>query len=100
MTAASEILQTRWTDAVFVGDLDLGSDVWDSRRIEQAVHLAGAAIKHEDLTEVGAGGAQQVEPVGLGFGKRLLVTENDARRIVLDPAERDKATPLGRDFAS
>ena len=78
---------------VLVGDLDVG--VCGGRRIEQGIHLARSAVEHEDLTEVGSIRAQQVEPVGLRLGQRLLVPEHDAGGIVLDPAERDEAPPLG-----
>ena len=44
---------------------------------------------------MGSSRAQQVQPVGLRLGQGLLVAEYDARGIVLDPAERDEAPPLG-----
>ena len=68
--------------------------------IEQGIHLASAAVEHEDLAEVGSTGAQQVQPVGLRLGQRLLVAEHDARGIVLDPAECDEAPAFGLGPAS
>ena len=43
---------------------------------------------------MGAGGGQQVEPVGLWLGQGLLVAEDDACGIVLDAAQCDEAAPL------
>src|SRR5258706_11169584 len=39
--------------------------------------------------------AQQVQPVGLGLGQRLLMAEHDAGGIVLDPAKRNETPALG-----
>jgi len=78
-------------DTVLVGDLN----VWVRRRIEQGIYLARPAVQHENLAEVGSIHAQQVEPVGLRLGQRLLVPEHDARGVFLDPAECDEAPPFG-----
>src|SRR5208282_2930111 len=49
---------------------------------------------------MGSSRAQQVQSIGLRLGQSLLVTEYDARGILLDPAECDEAPPLGRRHAS
>src|SRR5258708_3477536 len=54
-----------------------------------------AVVHHEDLAEVGPVRAQQVQPVGLRLGQRLLVAEDDAGGIVLDPAKRNETPALG-----
>ena len=43
---------------------------------------------------MGAGGAQQVEAIGLGLGQGLLVAEDNTGGIVLDAAQRDEAAAL------
>ncbi len=48
-------------------------------------------IKHEDLAKVGAGGAQQVQAIRLGFGERLLVAEDDSLLVVIQFAESNEA---------
>ena len=57
---------------------------------EQRFDLAGILVEHENLSEMGAGGAQQVEAIGLGLGQRLLMAENDACGIVLDASQADE----------
>ena len=85
MTAGSEIFQTRWTTPYSsVTSISGLRDVSDCRGIKQGVYFARSAVKHENLTKMGAGCAKQVEPVGFGFGQGLLVTEYDSGGIVLD----------------
>src|SRR5436305_1209637 len=45
------------------------------------------------MPKVGACGPEQVQAVGLGLGKSLLVTVNYAVRVVVEPSCRDKALP-------
>jgi hypothetical protein len=45
-------------------------------------------------------GLEQVEPVALGLGERLLVAEDDLLGVVVQLAEGDKAAPLLDDFGS
>ena len=82
-------------DSIFVGDFDLGCCL--QRRGEQGINLSRILIHHEELFEVGAGGAQQFEPVGLGLGQCLLMPVDDVRRIVLKPPQRNEPSPLGLD---
>ena len=79
-------------DAVFIADIDIGAG--GSGWIEEGIHLSRTAVEHENLAKVGAGGAKQVEAVRLGLGEGLLVPEDDACRIVLDPAQANKASPF------
>ena len=53
---------------------------------EQGINLSGILIQQKQLFVVGAGGAQQVEAVGLRLGESLLVPEDDFGGIVLDAA--------------
>ena len=55
-------------DIVFVGDFDVGSGLRDTCGSELGVDFSGAAIEHENLSEVGAIGSQEVEAIGFGFG--------------------------------
>jgi hypothetical protein len=78
--------------AELVGDLDVAAR---RRAEEQALGgLGGVGVEHEYLPEVGAGGAQQVEPVGHGPGERLLVPEDNPLAVVGEFAEGDEAAPL------
>ena len=61
---------------------------------EQGIDLPGIFIEQEKLLVVGAGGAQQVEAVGLGLGQSLLVAEDDLGGIVFDAAEGDESPAL------
>ena len=92
MVPGSLILETRWKDAVFVGHFEIVAGV----RAEEKPFggLCGVGVEHEDLPEVGAGGAQQVEPVGHRFGQRLFVAKDDALVVVVEFAERDEAAAL------
>ena len=51
-------------------------------------------IEHEDLSEVRPGGAQQVQPVRLGLGKRLFVAKHDLLAVIAYLAQGDKSAPL------
>ena len=51
-------------------------------------------IEHEDLPEVGPRGAQQVQPVRLRLGKRLLVAENHLLAVIAYLAQGDKGAAL------
>ncbi len=44
---------------------------------------------------MGLSRSQQVQPVGLGLGQRLLVPEHHAVGIVLDPPKGNEALALG-----
>src|SRR6516162_9434706 len=77
-------------NTVFVGDFGRGRAILG----EQAIDLAIVVVEHEDLAEVGAGGPEQVQAVGLGLGQGLLVPVDRAVGIVLDPAKGDEAAPL------
>ena len=68
---------------IFIGN----GNVRFSRGGEERFDLAGVFVKHENLAEVGAGGAEKIESVRLGLGQGLLVPEDDAGRIVLQAAE-------------
>ena len=68
---------------IFIGN----GNVRLGRGGEERFDLAGVFVKHENLAEVGARGAEKIEPVGLGLGQGLLVPEDDAGGIVLNPAE-------------
>ena len=61
---------------------------------EQGIDLAGIFVKQEKLLVVGAGGAKQVEAVGLRLGQSLLVAEDDFRGIVFNAAESDESAAL------
>ena len=74
-------------DAIFVGDGDIG--ICGSG--EQGFDLAGIFVEHENLAEMGAGGAEQVEAIGFGLGEGLFVAEDDTGGIVLDAAQGDEA---------
>ena len=79
-------------DAVFVGDFEI---VAGACAEEQALRgLSGIGIEHKYLAEVGAGGAQQVEPVGHGLGQRLFVAKDDALAVVGEFAKGDEAAAL------
>ena len=58
---------------------------------EQRFDLARILVEHEDLAEMGARGAKQIEAVSFRLGQGLFVAENDAGRIILDAAQSDKA---------
>ncbi len=51
-------------------------------------------IEHEDLSKMRPGGAQQVQPVRLGLGKRLFVAEHYLCAVVAHLAQPDKCAPL------
>ena len=51
-------------------------------------------IEHENLSEVGSRGAQQVQPVRLGLGKRLFVAENHLLAVIAYLAQGDKGAAL------
>jgi hypothetical protein len=97
-------------DAIFVGDLDVDVFIFVVPAlvvlalvlvgIELGVHFAGSAVEHEDLAEVGASRAQQVEAIGFGLGQGLFVAENDMGGILLDATEADEATPFGSQLTS
>ncbi len=97
---ASEIFQTRWMTlyssvtsmSTFVILVVLASVLVG---IEQGIHFAGSAVEHEDLAEVGASRAQQVEAIGFGLGQSLFVAENDIGGIFFDATEADEAAPFG-----
>src|SRR5579863_9431261 len=52
------------------------------------------AVEHKDLPKMGAGGAEQLEPVSLGLGQRLFMAKDDASGVVLDLAQGDETAPL------
>ena len=79
-------------DAVFIFYRDIRDCSGGSG--EKGFDPSGILIEHENLAEVGAGGAQQIEAVGLGFGQGLLVAEDDAGGIVFDATESDEAVAL------
>ena len=54
----------------------------------------GIAIEHEELPEVGPGGAQQLQPVSLRLGQSLFMTVNHPSRVVLDSSQPDESSPL------
>ncbi len=69
--------------------------------VENLLHAAGRIrVEHEDLPEVRVRGLQQVEPVALGLGERLLVAEDHLVGVIVQLAQRDKAAPLLHDFSS
>ncbi len=51
-------------------------------------------IEHENLSEVGPGGAQQVQPVRLGLGKRLFVAEDHLLAVIAYLAQGNKGAAL------
>ena len=93
MSPGSLIRERRCRDAVFVGDLEFGAGIGAE---EQSARLSAGRIgvEHEDLPEVGAGRAQQIEPVGLRFGQRLFVAKDDLLGVVIKFAEGDEAAAL------
>ena len=84
--------------AVLVGDLGDGSGL--RGLVEQRVDRARrVGVQHEELPEMGVRVAQQLQPVLLRPGERLLVPVDHARGILLHRAERDEALahqPLAR----
>src|ERR1700735_3865193 len=68
---------------IFIGN----GDVRLGRGGEERFDLSGVLVKHENLAEGGGGGAEKIESVSIGLGQGLLVPEDDAGGIVLNPAE-------------
>src|ERR1700738_527551 len=62
-------------DSVFIRHLDDGIGVFAGMLEKQRIDVTGVWVENEKLFEVGAGGAKQIEPVGLRLGQGLLVTE-------------------------
>src|SRR5436190_1088523 len=54
----------------------------------------GIAVQHENLAEMGAGRAKQIEAVCFRLGEGLFMAEDNVRRVVLDPAKGDESMPL------
>jgi hypothetical protein len=79
-------------DAVVVGDFDFGSAALREEELLDA--LDGIGVEHEDLAEVGTGGAEQIQAVGFRFGKGLLMAEDDGLFVVDDLAQSDEAAAL------
>jgi hypothetical protein len=78
--------------AVFVGYFDLRG-----RRAGKQDLLRGqrrVGVEHEDLSKVCPRGAQQVEPVRLGLGERLFVTEYHLLAVVVEFSQSDEGPPL------
>ena len=78
--------------AVLVGHFGVGRAVAVVENLLRASQRVG--VEHENLPEVRPRGLEQVEPVALGLGKRLLVPEDHIFRIIVQLAQRDKAAPL------
>ena len=81
-------------DLVFVGDFDVGRGGGVEKQALGAG--AGVGVEHEDLSEVGAGSAKQVEAVAFGAGKSLLVAKDDIGGVFVKLAEGDEAPALAK----
>ena len=78
--------------AVFIRDFDLGGRLAGKEDLFRGQR--GVRIEHENLSEVGSGGAQQVQAVGLGLGKRLFVTEDHLLAVIAYLTQGDKGAAL------
>src|SRR5258708_32976835 len=79
-------------DAVFVGNFNRGSGTGSAA--DQGIDFTGVFIKHEELAEVGAGTAKQVQTIGRGLGQSSLVAIYNPGRIVLETANGGEAEAL------
>ncbi len=77
-------------DSIFVRNIDDGRFL----RSQQGIDLPGIFVEQKKLLVVGPGGAQQVEPVGLGLRQGLLVTVDDFGGIILHAAQGDESAAL------
>ncbi len=65
-------------NSIFVADLATVFHIC-GRGCEGSIDLAGGvAVEHEELAEMGAGGAQEFQAVGLGLSEGLLVAMDDS----------------------
>ena len=85
-------------NAVLVGDFGLGGAVAVVEDLLDA--SGGVGVEHEDLSEVGAGGFEEVEAVVFGLGEGLLVAEDDLLGVLVELAEGNKTSPLLHNFRS
>ena len=60
--------------------------------LQHGVDLStGVAVEHEELSEVGASGAQQLQAIGFGLRQSLFVAEDYSGVVILDTPEGDEA---------
>jgi len=78
--------------SIFIGHFDL----WrrSSRKQDLLRGQGRIGVQHENLSEVGPRRAQQVQPVRLGFGKRLFVAENHLLAVIAHFAQADERPAL------
>src|SRR5438105_2805035 len=75
-------------NTVFIPNPEPFPRVW----LEHPIDLGrGVTVEHEELPEVGAGGAQQLQTIGFRLGERLFMAEDDARVVVFDTSQGDEA---------
>ena len=75
--------------AIFVGDFGFGGTVVVVKDLLRAA--GGVRVQHENLAKMRVRGFEQVEPVALGFGERLLMAENHLLGVVVQLAQGNEA---------
>lgn len=79
-------------DLGLVGDFDIGCEAGVEE--ESFGAKAGIRIEHENLSEVGASGAKQVEAVAFRPGQSLFVAKDDLCGVVVKLTEGDETAAL------